>query len=277
MLRELERRRFCLRWQIENQPWFAWARSLSERHGRLTERRGALDLVLARLPLPKLFHESWLLSSQRFYPQINLTIHPILRQAVWNRETALLPDSRTTVAKFVASYSSIIRQFWNQMAFLRHVAIPDDNSHQTFNDASSSTVEKEKLLLQSPLQLVFQRLFHTGESVHLQNKEIIQLQRSQITTETNNNRTLFERIARLSERIEERAAETTTLVIQRRPAIEMAPRMTPNPRIFGKEVEQPGQQNAASAAAIDISQITDQVVRQIDRRVVATRERLGKI
>jgi hypothetical protein len=180
------------------------------------------------------------------------------------------------VAKFAESHSSLVRQFLNQLVFLRHVTRLHANSHQTFNDASNSTVEKERLLLQSRLRSIFQRIFYTAESFRLQNNELIHLERSHITPAINN-RTLIDRIARLSRRLEERVAQATTLVMRRQPAIEIAPATTPTQQTFETAVGRPWQQNTASAATIGISQITDEVVRQLDRRVVATRERLGRI
>jgi hypothetical protein len=58
----------------------------------------------------------------------------------------------------------------------------------------------------------------------------------------------------------------------------MAPAMPTNQRPFVTTAAgQSWRQDTSPPPAIDLERITDQVVRQLDRRVVALRERLGKV
>jgi len=259
------------------QRWAAWAHAVSERCGRVTERHGASDLVLARLPLVHRLQQRWLVSSQRFFPRITLAIHPILRQTIWRGQTLLVPDAETTATKSGDRRRLTTRPFSSQPAFLWSAAIPDAASpwtveearRQIFDHMSNRAFVKGASQLQAPLQLAFRRLFGADESILLKG--------SQIATEASV-RALGEHIVRQSYRVEERVAETAAVVMRRPPAVEMAPTMPTNQHPFvTTAAEQSWRQDTSPPPALDLERITDQVVRQLDRRVVALRERLGKV
>lgn len=286
LLQELRRWFIYPNWQTSPPRWTVWARALSERHGRVAGRHEALELALVRrLPLMQRVQQRWLVSSQRFFPQINLAIHPILHQMIWREQTLLLPNAKTTETKSVELRRLITRQVIGQPVFLWPAAIPSAASrwtvekslhetsdkilHQIFDHALGRALGKRDSQFRIPLQFVFQRLFRSDES--------ILLKRSQSATLTNVG-TLVERLMRQSQRVEERAAEAATVVMRRPPVVDRAPAMTGNQQTFVTTVAgQSWQQHTAPPPGINIEQITDRVVRQLDRRVVAARERLGKV
>jgi hypothetical protein len=140
---------------------------------------------------------------------------------------------------------------------------------QIFDHRSNRAFVKEASRLQTPLPLAFRRLFDADESTLLKH--------SPRETETSA-RALVERIVRQSQRLEERVAEPAAVVMRRAPAVEMAPAMPTNQRPFiTTAAGQSWRQDTSPPPAIDLERITDQVVRQLDRRVVALRERLGKV
>jgi hypothetical protein len=276
------------RWRTNNGPWLAWAYRLTERYRHFTEQSGALDLVLARVPLAHLVRQRCLVLAQRICQQFMLAIHPILHQSDWRRQPLLMPPSRTAFKTVRESQRSVVNRIFgrdvarNTSSTSTAVGLTDrtrpiQDLPTAFYRTQPFTIARANFGPGSPSQLVFQMLVHPGKVVRFQNEEHIHMQRSIITTKTNN-RELIQRIARLSKRVEEGVAKSTTLLTIRPPTIEMVPAMTTrNDQIVGKEVGQAWQHHTAPATAIDLSQITDQVMRQLDRRVVATRERLGRI
>lgn len=284
--RELGRWLLRPRWRTMGQRWTLWARTLSERHGRVAERYEAPELALVRrLPLMQVVQQRWLVSLQRFFPRINLAIHPILRQLIWREQTLLSSNMKTTETKSVELRRLTTRQFMRLPIFLWPEAIPD---------AASRQMRGETPQLRAPLQVVFQRLFHIDEesfktrypgrhSLPLSfqrffpSDESVFLTRLQSTTQENVG-TLVERIVRQSRRVEERITEAATVVMRRPPVVDQAPATTANQQTFVATPIGPSwQQYAGPSPGINIEHITDQVMRQLDRRVIAARERLGKV
>jgi hypothetical protein len=92
-------------------------------------------------------------------------------------------------------------------------------------------------------------------------------------------RLLVERLARQSQRVEQRAATPATAVVLQRPPMATMPAaiMTEQPSSFSNAPVPSSQHNTMSPPGINLEQLTDQIARQLDRRVVAMRERLGRV
>lgn len=255
-----------------------WARGIGKRHARAAERQSALTLILTRrLPLMQFISQRWSIWSHRFQPRLNLAIRPILRQII--RGEPLLPQlpplghdrsgalaTRSFVDRFVfPQFDAGIERMFRERA-----------SENAFDQEAVSRLPKEdqgiarRKALETPLEMVFRRLSGTGELVRVNNAL------SSVETRTVS---LPSRVREQSRRVEERADRPATRVI-RQP---VAPPVVAAEQVVGAFRSQPAVHTAPPGAkamsvpAINIEQITDHVVRQLDRRVVAARERMGKI
>lgn len=295
------------RQRTAGQRWAAWAHAVSERGRRVTERPGASGLVLARLPLVHRLQQRWFVSSQRFFPRITLAIHPILQQTFWREQTPLSPDEEKKAMRSGDWQRLTTRRFSSWPALLWSTALPGATSRWTVEAAQREIFDRRSNQAfvygasqpQVPLQLAFRRLFGTDESILVQRSQGVMAasaraqmerpvrqsgrddamyqQHSSRETETSV-RALVDRIVRQSHRVEERVTESAAVVMRRLPAVETAPAIPTNQHRFDTMTTgQSWRQETTPPPAIDLDRIADHVARQLDRRVVALRERLGKV
>jgi hypothetical protein len=275
--------------------WLEWGRALSERRARVVDRSDLLSLALARqLPLRSLVSRHWLVSANWFRPQVSLAIQPLLWQTVWLDQSRLLPVPERVERPLTAPTGAQRVAGWpvaNQAVFFQFSSALEKWSRERVFvsglDGASPSAERagaspgalfERVArpTQTPLQLVFRRLVEAGEFMRLKSRET--------ATETGAH-SLIERIARRSQRVEELGARaatpTQTLMVTRRPAaVTIAAAVEQAATEFRAEpVVHTAQwgSNAAPPATINLEQITDQVMRQLDRRVIAARERMGRV
>jgi hypothetical protein len=132
--------------------------------------------------------------------------------------------------------------------------------------------------MHSPLQLVFQRLRRTDELAITHRR--LSLVRESIETQT---REVKPRI----QRIEQRFIEGASFTLHKAPlgaviqAGASAPIMTGipannTPAQLGMQAN-PWMTGASPMPPVNVEQLTDQVVRQLDRRLIAMRERMGRV
>jgi len=129
-----------------------------------------------------------------------------------------------------------------------------------------------------PLQGSFQRLHHVNEFTR---------KRRQSELINQDIRILVQRVVRRTQRVEERVAGTLALIARQRSgfaarqsvaAMESRKATTPDTHSTrGKRAGTSMQNTSAPPTPINIEALTDQVVQQIDRRMTAWRERMGKI
>jgi hypothetical protein len=90
-----------------------------------------------------------------------------------------------------------------------------------------------------------------------------------------------QRAIELSERVEERRAQSFILRRDERVASTGRPTHEPKDSVtyspWGTSVGKPGFAKIGTPMSIDLDRLTDQVVRQIDNKIVAHRERMGKV
>jgi len=152
-------------------------------------------------------------------------------------------------------------------------------------DSPPAVLERRALPVQTLLHLVFQRLHQTDEFIRLRSPERI----------IDGAQTLARRVARQSQRVEEMTSGPTALVTRQMPTLTAhqaaATVMTAEQATIRGMTEQTTggfpapptvhtaswRPNAAPMAAVNIEHITDQVMRQMDRRMTAWRERRGRI
>jgi hypothetical protein len=228
--------------------WLGWAQSLADRHSRIAvnHRGSSLTFMHPATTLP-LYCEQWRRAAWTITPQINLSIGPILRlfQRAHGREAS--NEHRTERHRAPLEYPVT-----NTQAFI---------------------VERRSSTWQRPLQRVFAfAMFEeAGEArpVSRARHETLPVERSlQVVrrvvderrrVEEPTRRTLVAREHRSMPRIEAAVAPETVM---------QSPR--------GLRVGAQGMMQT-TAPSIDINQLTDRVVRNIDSRIIAHRERMGRL
>lgn len=288
MLIELRRWVYPLHPGAGASRWSAWARALLRRHGRIAQsyRLQEMALLVRPAPLIQRLHQQWLLASTQYFPRIHLAVQPILRHAVWRD---LTQPSELRVIISPVQGKAISTQRFNYLTvherrFLPPTAVSnatgilsgDRRKLAAARDARSSSGFIHGSAVYRPLQLVFQRLRRTDELevCHRRNSLI----RGTLQTQA---REVMRRTQRFEHRIAETVALTTRKVLplaaqEAMSAAARAAQMTMSgPAGSGGTPADPWP--PGQAPAVNIEQLADQVVRQIDRRIIAARERMGRI
>lgn len=261
MLREL-RCSYATGSRIGGNRWDRWAKRLIRRHARMLARLGALALTLAgRGALRYLINERWKVLSQRFYPKIRLAIQPTQRRTA--------PQVSIALASHYSSPSSRTCEAPSQVS----IALASIDRSQ-----SSRTPEMEIVVRSMLLQSILQRLYHVNEFTR---------KREQSELKQQNVRILVQRVVRQTQRVEERVAGTLALIARQRSgfaarqsvaATESWKATTPDLHSTrGKGAGTRMQNTLEPPPPVNIEALTNQVVQQINRRMTAWRERMGKI
>lgn len=235
--------------------WTAWARSLAGRHGRRHERLDRLSLQLVRpRTLARAVQQRWFFSSRTVQPRIALAIQPVLRASFWRTPERVERITRT------ATTSSTIETRTTHREQVREV--------ERYRQTERVFTEQRPALLK-----VFERL---RESRGLTGGLVGRQERAAEATALA--RTLAARARR-----EEKAlpGEPPARVLRPTEPVGREERRDPDPR----RPEIPGWGAPTSSLhglmpipappPINVESLTDQVMRQIDRRVGAWRERTG--
>jgi hypothetical protein len=259
-------------------PWAQWARGFVARYAAIVERAAHLGFVLLRRrSLIQTVRDRWFVRSQSFFPKIQLSVQAVLRAGgptVFRQVTR--PADRH--AKAVQRLLLVERQ---QM---------DDKAEEAGHPAqSSATAELERSVSTkspAPLERIFQNSKKPGDLFQ--------------KGDFGNAIRLMETVGRIvqrSERIESRVGDspmgTTNVLDPALPAVRIRPSYPTGLRRHGVESNQSGSHHSLSAnekgspevqwpdlarapESMNIEHITDQVMRRLDQRVVAARERIGR-
>lgn len=267
--------------------WSAWARALLRRHGRIAQHYRLLDMALLVRPAPLIqrLYQQWLFASKQYVPRFHLAIQPILRHTVWRDITQ--PSERRVITS-PAQGKVISSEYFNYLPvherrFLSPTAISNGAgilpNHRRKLAAVSGARSSGGLIdgnsVHRPLQLVFQRLRQTDELEVCHRRE--SLVRESLQTQAR-------QVMRRTQRFEHRIAETVVFTMRKilpfagqeavsgaASAARMALSVPAGPGMPAT----PWPPNPAPA--LNMEQLADQVVRHIDRRIIAARERMGRI
>ena len=260
-----------------SERWTALAESLQERYGRIAIRQSALPLILAKQVALLTRIERWQQTALQFYPKVNLAIGPILlRFGSGETPSTLVMHRLNTLMQSVPQWirESIAGQT------LRRGEPPVDGRNldaRSVSDHSSNTsrFEFSKPPVQTALMTIFARA-GAGDQVHGSSSssryETVLVQRSLL---------LVSRIANERRRIE--TSSRRDLFTREHPEFSMITNKAVRNEVVFESPQ--GMQTGAAVGAmpsvtalpLDIESLTDQVVRSIDSRLVAHRERLGRV
>jgi hypothetical protein len=273
LLQEVQRWQKLERAAASSDRWTGWAQSMIGRYGRLLPRHHGVAMTLAQPPeLLYMSCQQWEHAAWTLCPQINLAISPILRQTVW-RGAPTLPMAQ---ARLVSPKppSPIGQRAPTQQAGAGQAL--DDNLPAVHPPAEHQTLvfPAPDPGWHAPLKRVFARTqvedVHESVTVsHVTRESLFERQSLQILRRVVEERQRVEAWVRGT--IVTRQQQEWTSVVTAAQAREV---VTHSPR--GPRVGAPGMAQVASSPSVDIEQLTDQVVRHIDRRIVAHRERMGK-
>jgi len=260
--------------------WAEWVRALAERWGRGSERNGRLAMVLLRpLTVTRHLRERWLLKSQRFSPKINLSVQVFLRAT---SSTVFAHASSRDLTLADRRFQGVERVAPGEVVIPRGLAPSagySGDERSGSRAADRGPVKPGRIEVMSPLERVFVR----SESL-IEPREMARCVRLEKT---------LERLTGQSRRIESHFSSSATT----RPAIAYSVNQTKVVSAASDNAEtpvsipgfdvssqtrinrEPGwdpSQLSRGGSEISIERITDQVIRQLDRRVVAARERVGR-
>lgn len=255
MLRELRPCSRATGSRMGGNRWNRWAQRLTRRYTRMPARLGALALMLVgRGALQYLINEGWKTLSQRFYPKIKLVVQPILRETLL-REQARLLFSLRSESRFVAS-----------------AGVPALHPTHSTQRRGPSQVSIHRTVVR-----------HRVEHLKWRSWFLESVNKSELMNQ--NVRVLVERVARQTQRVEERVDERLTLTVRQTSgfAARQSAATTESRKAMTQGLHTTRGTGAGTWAqntsppSVNIEALTDQVVQQIDRRMTASRERMGRI
>jgi hypothetical protein len=226
--------------RVASSRWDLWAQCLIRRNTRMLSKFRALVLTLVgRRAFGYLINERWKVLSQRFYPQIRLAI-----QLTPGKGSSDISIRLTT----------------------------HNGSH------SKGTSEREPVVRSISSHHIFRRLRHVSEFMRTRRQSELMNQ---------NVRIFLQRVAERTQRVEEpRIAAPLALVTRQSTALAAhqslalrESRKATASGVRGTRGKGLGTSihNMPGSQPLNIEALTDQVVQQIDRRMTAWRERMGKI
>lgn len=297
MLRELQRWTGSTRVKTVPSRWTDWARSMIGRHGPVVGLRGTQSMTLVRTAMPIHLHERLMSFSFNAYSRINLAIQPILREIRMGNAKAASArggqadgsrgwprsDADTTALRptaFINETGAVLPV----VAGRAPTAEPSSNTHaiqtgrarptaSTAGNYQSARIESAP----AGVSLAFRRL-HQGDEFGGSRH------RSETINEDAGEHAL--RLVKQLQRVEQAMSGVTAEVARRLPnpaSQHAAPQVlaaehTAHQTLgMFKASEQFWRSNAPQMPDVIVEQLTERVIREIDQRTIAWRERMGKI
>lgn len=260
-------------------PWTAWARLLIHRYEPVKQPQNLLDMALVHpFTTIRLIQERWIVATRELKPQINLFLNPkVLRVSRWH-----LPD-------LVNRFGDVRNESYVRATSLtlagaspRASDLPVDQAYAGEPDLTtklSSSIAQH--LNAAGFERDVRKLVTTGRRA---SDETSRIRTSQLLLENAN--ALAQRLLTHTRRVEARIAGLAELTLRRISAT--LERQTASAKSPADEPQAPARMAAIENAAasmqdefrgrgIDVDQLTDRVIRELDRRVVAVRERMGRM
>ena len=263
------------RWQPRRRPgdrsdrWTTWAQWLRTRHARIAIRHHAMGLVLAKSQMISLRQvERWQHTSARLLPRIQLSIGPILLRFgdAATRLLLALPGAKVEKNSGGGTPVSADRSQRNgQTWFLNQP--PSAASTGAGVPFRTSRAVLQTSLFQSPLMRVFDREGKPASDLTRFEARLVQRNLQLVTRVLTERRRLEEDVRRHFVSREQRVT----------PAVNNNA-MAENTVFESSRTTRTGTDRTTtpSGRPIDVEKLTEQVVRNIDSRIIAHRERTGR-
>jgi hypothetical protein len=260
---------------VQLDRWTSWARAISARHERFLMRRGLLVMTLLE-PLRIFSSINQRLESfaAAVYPRIQISIGPIVQQLGREEFHSLF---RSSTILLVANQHD-----WRSLpAPVRFVSLSNqtnqtvnlnNNTTLNLNESNSVTEERRTLnnLMQSPVARFFARTQHSHHGVVLLKNLLVE----------RGSQAIAERVVREHSRVEQRRQRELVIRKQNLAAAALDTRQNALQQPFASTKTQTHPWADSSgrdrSLEINVEQLTEQVIRRIDHRITAYRERLGR-
>lgn len=279
---------FARSYQMSSQlhRWLTWAKLLNAQHTRLGERHNPAELTVVHpFSLLQVLRERLVVSTSRFLPQIHLAIHPILRRMSWHEQshaTFTLFQNQWHSSATVNAAQRSAPAGSNNMTLFNFMSPANAlfaTGARTRNVLSGSTYSQignlpgTKPVPQIPIDLVFQRLFRSEEHASRRIEDRITSKSVAV---------LLRRLDAQGQRIETARSGSAALTTRRAPQLTDSKITASNASGSSSATTRAGDQRAVQeinrpTPPINIDVLTEQVMRQLDSRIIAARERMGKI
>jgi hypothetical protein len=274
-----KRRRGTLARQANGQcsPWTWWVRSMIDRYRFVKQLLNSPEMTLVHpFTTVRLMRERWFLASREFKPQINLFIHPNLKL------------SRNLFSNGVITLAEVKRENHERSDDLTlAVGAPpvrvmfggEQVRYDTYLRPAtrwlSYAADHRNPLEPNSRELTTNRSLEIDETSHVRrNTQVLE-----------SSRKLAQRLTQNTRRVEARIERLAALTLQRNNATgegratarkRLAEERSAPARMGADEELSSSMQAPPVNSGIDVYQLTDQVIRELDRRIVATRERIGR-
>lgn len=298
----------------QNQPefvpaanrWMDWAQGLWARYSLTQIHQNTLVMTLRALTAPFIFQSHrWQNAAYHFLPQIKLSFMPLLREfgawgAVHRLESSSWPQMQLCVTSLLKewnekNYSNLqheVRYHANhtltlpklKTASLLHELNARESAHDNvmqramqwaaplrrifqqprgihLNKAQRGAWEATRLV--APLQRVFHRLEEESMSRYEDHVTVREAQQ------------MVKRVLHERQRVEERVLRPATMQSLPKPRVKVAEPAIADTPTNAQATKLPTGWTTMPPA-INLEKLTDQVVRQIDQRMIGYRERFGK-
>ena len=245
--------------------WSHWARALTERHTRLVDRSAGMSQTLARrFSIVYSQVHRWRHSKEVLFPQINLSMGPIS----FNPQTLKLKD------RFAAGIekSKSPERERNAQFFVIQKAVDQILLRHLDAKALTGTTNSEGGFYRQPLVRVFGRSADNDGAPEL--KGI-----SNTTISTEQSLVLVHRLDKERRRFEESVEGMDQTFAQPRAALVPNVQIPTEEVIEASSVRSKGltRPNEPASWPFDIEQLTERIIRNIDGRILAHRERMGTV
>jgi hypothetical protein len=243
-----------LRWQraavdLPSQRWLAWAESINRGRDRVFLRQPALTMNLEqRYPLVRIYQQ-WQRLSWQLLPQINLSIGSILQEIEKHKSTTFWlerrPEKFSSTPLLTTVNTSVLRLEQNR---------------------SQPAIASRIVIQPSPLQQVFNRLERTTEITHRYHSAFVR-----------ESQRIVQRVVSDRQRLEERIQSHLVVKQQLEVKEAIARSLNSSPHHMTTDSLPNFQPHPPpNSPEINLDRLTEQVLRQLDSRIIAQRERLGR-
>ena len=257
--------------------WTIWARSMAARHERLTARRGHLVMTLLEpLRMSVSIHQRFESFTVAVFPKIRVSIGGILNE-IGHQQFASFSLFRKTMSLNFENFennensltpgNSVTRMTLMKERFgYERSAVRD----QIVNNEKNEVLIRENRLFdrrvtQSPVLRVFAR-FHERDAGVMLRKLLYENESQKVT----------ERITTDHSRVEQRTRGEMVIKTQTKPSVAVQDRQKELEAQFASSSKTRGPSWPEKPPEINVEQLTEQVIRKIDHRITAYRERLGR-
>jgi hypothetical protein len=266
--------------------WTTWANSLAARHERFTARQGLLVMTLLE-PLRLSVSINQRLESFAFalFPKIRVSIGPILNELGWSEFSSVSSGSslrfspafrmlRTQETRTISRVLAGEKSYPNDHSINLGTRVYEPRMTRIYvHEAPESNVVLDQTRIQtlirnfsqSPVRRVFARFEERDPGVVLR-KLLFE----------NESRQVVQRVFREHSRVEQRTRSDIVMRTQTKPAAVVEDRRRELEAQFASASKTRGPSWPEKPPEINVEQLTEQVIRRIDHRIIAYRERLGR-